>query len=184
MLNIVYEALVGILAFIPALVANPGAVIAGGKWRMDMGRNFIDGKRIFGDGKTFSGYAGGIAIGALAGFVSYTIMDHYSMFPFNPGYSYLLFASIILAWGSLTGDLLGSFLKRRLGMSKGQKGNIMDMWPFVIVAFLFSFIFTYPFFMSLYGDFIDIIIILILTPALHRSVNILAFRMKWKDVPW
>ncbi len=184
MLNIVYEALVGIFAFIPALAANPGAVIAGGKWRMDIGRNFIDGKRIFGDGKTVSGYLGGIAIGALAGFIAYMILDHYSLFPFDPGYPYLLFECIILAWGSLTGDLLGSFIKRRLGMSKGQKGNIMDMWPFVIVAFLFSFIFTYPFFMSLYGDFIDIIIILILTPALHRSVNILAYRMKWKDVPW
>lgn len=184
MLNTVYEILVGIVAFIPALAANPGAVLAGGKGRMDLGKNFIDGKRIFGDGKTVSGYIGGILLGTFFGFIVYIPLSYFSLFPYDPGYIYLLFASLVLSWGSLTGDLLGSFTKRRMGIEKGQKGNIIDMWPFVLVAFLFSFIFTPGFFLSLYGNFIDIILILILTPVLHRSVNIIAYRMKLKDVPW
>ena len=114
----------------------------------------------------------------------YIPLSYFSLFPYDPGYIYLLFACLILSWGSLTGDLLGSFTKRRMGIEKGQKGNIIDMWPFVLVAFLFSFIFTPAFFITLYGNFIDIILILILTPVLHRSVNIIAYRMKLKDVPW
>ena len=121
MLNTVYEILVGIAAFIPALAANPGAVLTGGKGRMDLGKNFIDGKRIFGDGKTVSGYLGGILVGAFFGFMVYVPLSYFSLFPDDPGYIYLLFACHILSWGSLTGDLLGSFTKRRMGIEKGQK---------------------------------------------------------------
>ena len=44
MQNLEFNILAGLFAFIPALVANPGAVITGGKGRMDFGRNFIDGR--------------------------------------------------------------------------------------------------------------------------------------------
>ena len=62
--------------------------------------------------------------------------------------------------------------------------RILWMWPFVIFAFLFLFLFSRSFFLSLYGNFIDIVIILVITPLLHRGVNILAYKMHRKDVPW
>jgi CDP-2,3-bis-(O-geranylgeranyl)-sn-glycerol synthase len=184
MQNLGFDLLAGLLAFIPALMANPGAVIAGGRGKMDFGRNFIDGRRIFGDGKSISGYVGGIAIGVVSGLIIYPVIAFIGLFPFKISIFTILLASFALSWGSLSGDLFGSFIKRRINMKRGQKGNLLDMWPFVIVAFLFSFLITRSFFIELYGNFIDIVIILVITPLLHRGVNILAYKMHRKDVPW
>jgi len=52
------------------------------------------------------------------------------------------------------------------------------------MSFLLLFIFARPFFMKFYGDFIAIVIILVITPPIHRGVNILAYKFKMKDVPW
>lgn len=184
MQNLAFEIILGIIAFIPALVANPGAVVTGGYGHMDFGKSLKDGNRIFGDGKTISGYIGGIFIGTVVGMIIYFVLNYYSLFPYSLGDISLILIPFALSWGSLTGDLIGSFIKRRLNMKSGQKGNLLDMWPFVIFAFLFSFAITTKFFIALYGNFIDIVLILVLTPLLHRGVNILAYRMKWKDVPW
>ncbi|MHC1590729.1 MAG: CDP-2,3-bis-(O-geranylgeranyl)-sn-glycerol synthase [Candidatus Helarchaeales archaeon] len=58
-----------ILTFAPAFVANAGMTIAGTIKRtshpIDFGKNFIDGQRLFGEGKTIEGFVGGIIIGIL-----------------------------------------------------------------------------------------------------------------------
>ena len=63
-----------ILAFwfiLPAYSANGLAVVFGKGSRLnkplDFGHNFIDKRRIFGDGKTFRGLIGGVAFGTLIG---------------------------------------------------------------------------------------------------------------------
>ena len=61
--DILVEIFQSIVFFIPAYAANPGAVIFGGHGIIDRGKNFIDGRRIFGDGKSWSGYFGGILSG-------------------------------------------------------------------------------------------------------------------------
>ncbi|MHB1440717.1 MAG: CDP-2,3-bis-(O-geranylgeranyl)-sn-glycerol synthase [Cuniculiplasma sp.] len=184
MQNLAFNLIAGLFAFIPALIANPAAVITGGRGKMDFGKNFIDGKRIFGDGKSISGYIGGIFIGFISGLIIYPILSYSGLLQFSPSIYAIMLASFALSWGSLTGDLAGSFIKRRIGMKRGAKGNLIDMWPFVIVAFLFLFLLEHGFFISLYGNFIDIVVILIITSLLHRGVNILAFKMHRKDVPW
>jgi CDP-diglyceride synthetase len=184
MQTLIFNIIGGLFAFIPALVANPGAVIAGGYGKIDGGKNFLDGNRILGDGKTISGYAGGIAIGAITGFIILEILNytHFAISGYTP--ETLIFVSILLAWGSLTGDMVGSFIKRRINMKRGQRGNLLDMWPFVIFAFIFLLLGETHFFFDLYGNFIDIVIIMAITPFLHRGVNILAYKMHRKDVPW
>ncbi|MCX8000837.1 MAG: CDP-archaeol synthase, partial [Leptospiraceae bacterium] len=49
---------------LPAYTPNNFAVILGGLKPMDFGKKFIDGHRILGDGKTFSGFFGG-ALGGI-----------------------------------------------------------------------------------------------------------------------
>ncbi|MGA2876843.1 MAG: CDP-archaeol synthase, partial [Nitrososphaerales archaeon] len=51
----------------PAYCANATPVLAGGGIKMDFGKNFMDGKRIFGNNKTFRGFFFGLAIGILVG---------------------------------------------------------------------------------------------------------------------
>jgi CDP-2,3-bis-(O-geranylgeranyl)-sn-glycerol synthase len=186
MVNVLYEIIQGIILFIPAFISNPGAVITGGIGKMDFGKNFMDGRRIFGDGKTISGFFGGSFIGILFGIVLFEIIFLTKALELNYGSN--IFEALIpiaaMSFGSLVGDLLGSFTKRRIGMKSGSKGNLLDQWPFVLSATLFLFIFSPSFFYAAYAYLIPIIVILILTPPLHRSVNILAFKLHRKDVPW
>jgi Putative integral membrane protein DUF46. len=86
--------------------------------------------------------------------------------------------------GSLLGDMAGSFIKRRIGIERGGKGSLLDQWPFVLMSFLLLFVFERHFFMLYYGDIVGLITILIITPPLHRAVNIIGYRMNKKDVPW
>ncbi len=60
---------ISLLTTSPAFFANGGMTFTGGGKPIDKGKNFIDGKRIFGDGKTWSGLIGGILSGIFIGFV-------------------------------------------------------------------------------------------------------------------
>ena len=54
---------------VPAYVPNPVAALCGGGTPIDFNRNYSDGRRILGDGKTYRGLVcgvlAGIAVGAL-----------------------------------------------------------------------------------------------------------------------
>ncbi|WP_337861213.1 CDP-2,3-bis-(O-geranylgeranyl)-sn-glycerol synthase [Ferroplasma sp.] len=185
MVNIILFSIYGIILFLPAFIANPGAVITGGHFIIDKGKTY-HGKRIFGDGKSWSGFIGGSLIGILSGIIIYYIVIALKI-PY-PDYGKTLIAAIFvlipMSFGSLAGDITGSFIKRRIGMKRGAKGSILDQWPFVMVSFLMVFIFARGFFMEIYGDLIPVAVILIITPPIHRGVNILAYKFKMKDVPW
>ena len=57
----IIQLIVEALKFIfPAYCANATPVLAGGGTRMDFGKNFYDGKRIFGNNKTFRGFFFGL----------------------------------------------------------------------------------------------------------------------------
>jgi CDP-2,3-bis-(O-geranylgeranyl)-sn-glycerol synthase len=184
--SIPIEILQSIIFFIPAYAANPGAVIFGGHGVIDGGRNFVDGRRILGDGKSWSGFLGGIFGGVLLGIVLYLLI-HYLVPGFgNFGSSLLtaIFPMIVMSAGSLTGDILGSFTKRRINIQRGQNASLLDQLPFVLMALLFLFIFSRGFFMTYYGNIVGALTVIILTPPLHRGINIIAYRIHMKDVPW
>ncbi len=187
MLNIPLSIIEAFILFIPGFVANPAAVITGGHYPMDGGRNFIDGKRIFGDGKTWSGYFGGSLLGVLSGLILtgiFLVSGASAYFSYGNSIFSILVALFAMSFGSLTGDVTGSFIKRRIGIQRGGKGSLLDQWPFVLVSFLFLFLFARSFFMTYYGNIVGALTILIVTPPLHRVVNIIGYRMKKKDVPW
>jgi CDP-2,3-bis-(O-geranylgeranyl)-sn-glycerol synthase len=183
------SALLGFWLFIPAYIANPSAVLFGGMGPMDFRRVGSDGNRLLGDGKTWSGLFGGtmaamfigviqLAIGAVAG------SDDYFGFGETPNAYWILF---LLAFGSLWGDILGSFIKRRLGKERGAKTYGLDQYDFIIGAFLFVAIFQWNW---LYASFIEgesiigLLTILAITPLLHKGMNVLGYKMGKKDVPW
>jgi CDP-2,3-bis-(O-geranylgeranyl)-sn-glycerol synthase len=186
-ITIILDIVYAFILFIPAFVANPAAVITGGHYPMDAGKNFPDGKRILGDGKTWTGYFGGSLAGVLIGFILagiFYISGFAGSLPYGRTFSEILVVLLAMSFGSLTGDVAGSFIKRRIGIQRGGKGALLDQWPFVLMSFLFLFIFARPFFMSYYGNIIGAVAILVITPPLHRGVNIIGFAMKKKDVPW
>ena len=157
----------------PAYCANAAPVLAGGGTRMDFGKNFIDGKRIFGNNKTFRGFffgwAIGIGVGLVEGFV----------FGFD---EVPILLSLLIPLGALLGDLTGAFIKRRLNIAPGGMLPIVDQINFVVGAVLFSLPLTL---INWQGLSLQLIVtVLLITPPIHLFTNYLAYKLHLKKNPW
>ena len=180
--------LVGGWVFVPALLPNSAAVVFGGGTPVDFGRSWR-GKRILGDGKTWRGFFGG----AFSGIVLGLIMIGAARLAGSPdlwGYGTVadgIGIVVCLAVGSLLGDMLGSFLKRRLGIERGMKAPILDQYDFVIGAFLVVTLFYPQWVWSTYVEgwhIAALVLLLALVWFLHRGVNIIGYRLGLKNEPW
>jgi CDP-2,3-bis-(O-geranylgeranyl)-sn-glycerol synthase len=161
--------LVEALKFIfPAYCANATPVLAGGGKRIDFGRNFVDGKRIFGNNKTFRGFFFGWGMGIGVGLAEGLVFG-FQNYP-------ILFA-LLIPLGALLGDLAGAFIKRRMGIAPGGLLPIIDQVDFVVGAVVFSI----P--LYLIGWEVAVSVLLI-TPPIHLFTNFLAYKMKLKKNPW
>lgn len=156
-------ALNAIIRFIPGAVANASPVIAchllNGKFStpIDFGIK-LSKHRLFGKTKTWRGLFAGVLAGGLTG---------------------LLFGNPIfgakLGLGAILGDLMGSFLKRRLNLESGSYGGLLDQIDFVVGALALTSSAWQPFEMA---------VLLLIASPIHRSMNFLAYKLKMKDVPW
>ena len=165
---------------LPAYFPNPVAALCGGGTPVDMGRNFFDGKRIFGNGKTYRGLITGIAAGIAIGLFQMWLSGIYGWenLPLHT------FTSItLLSAGALLGDLIKSFFKRRFGKERGAKWPIADQYDLVAGAFLLLLVLD-PAWLFANVTIPVFILILVLTPILHRVVNIIGYHIKVKEVPW
>jgi len=149
----------------PAYCANAVPVIVGGGQPLDLGKNFFDGKPIFGKNKTLRGFFFGLAIGVMVGLVEIILFD------------YPLLFSVLSPFGALMGDLAGAFLKRRLGIAPGGLLPIIDQIDFAIGAILFSLPLT-----MIYWELA--IAVIIITAPIHLLTNFLAYKLKLKNNPW
>ncbi len=150
----------------PAYCANAAPVLVGGGRAMDFGKNFVDGKRVLGNNKTFRGFFFGLAIGVAVGLVEWMLFEDY---PF-------LF-SLFTPFGALLGDLAAAFLKRRLGIAPGGFFPIVDQVDFVVGAIVFAL----PLAM-VYWELAAAA--LVITPPIHLLTNIGAYKLKLKKIPW
>lgn len=149
----------------PAYCANAAPVLGGGGKTIDFGKNFVDGKRIFGDHKTFRGFFVGLAVGVAIGVMEYLF------------FGYPLLFAVLTPLGALLGDLAGAFLKRRLNMAPGTLLPIVDQIDFVIGALVFSLpIVTISWQLAL--------TVLLITPPIHLFTNFVAYKLKLKKNPW
>jgi CDP-2,3-bis-(O-geranylgeranyl)-sn-glycerol synthase len=149
----------------PAYCANAVPVLAGGGLAMDFGRNFVDGKRVFGANKTFRGFFFGLAVGIAVGLVEWMVFD------------YPLLFSLFTPLGALLGDLMAAFLKRRLGIVPGGLFPVVDQVDFVVGAIVFAL----PLGM-VYWELA--VATLLVTPPIHLLTNIGAYKLKLKKNPW
>jgi CDP-2,3-bis-(O-geranylgeranyl)-sn-glycerol synthase len=180
----------GLWVMVPALVPNPGAVIFGGGRPVDLGKEWRGG-RILGDGKTWRGLIGGICFGVMIGCFQIIGESNYSYL--LPGFIGLgpmpgaLGAVVTLAIGSLLGDMGGAFIKRRRGMSRGQKAPILDQFDSIAGALLLTLLLFPDWTMRTFvqGDaWISLVAVIVAAPLLHRSVNIIGYKAGLKREPW
>jgi len=164
----IIELIIEALKFIfPAYCANAIPVITGGGYPIDFGKKFFDGKPILGKNKTFQGFFSGLIIGTTVGLVE------------SAFFGYHLFFGLLLSLGALFGDLIGAFVKRRLGLAPGELLPVIDQIDFILGAILFSFLISPP---NKSGELI--LAVLIITPPIHLLTNFAAYKLGLKNNPW
>lgn len=128
---------------------------------IDFGLKY-QGKRIFGQNKTWRGLFFGCLIGILTAILQARGMQ----------------IGIILGFGALLGDLIGSFIKRRLNFPPGQPNILLDQTPYVLIPIL-----LYALFLDYPLNIGQTIFLILFSLWIHRASNILYFKMGLKDVP-
>ena len=189
-LSLVECCLIVLWIMMPAYLANTIAVLTGGKYPIDQGRTLADGNRILGDGKTWSGLIGGTLGGILVGYMQLNFGNSFieliignspkDLWGESP---FVIF--FLLSFGALFGDMSASFFKRRSNLNRGDKSPVLDMFDFVGMALILSLLFGNGWLQSWLFDGIGpLITLLLLTPILHRGVNIIGFKIGVKNEPW
>lgn len=187
-MDVTVAILQGVWLIFPAYVAGPGAVLLGGGRPMDGGRMHKDGRRYLGDGKTWRGLVGGVSFGFIIGLLQ-DFANQFSEWPEMSfgSYPYNVLVIFLLPFGALMGDMIGSYIKRRKGIERGQKAPVLDQYDFLIFAVILVAVLQWPWFFEHYLDsfaILGLITIIVLTPVLHRITNIIGHRMGKKEVPW
>ena len=147
--------------YLPAYFANGMPIVFGGGLPIDFYKKWPDGRRIFGDGKTFRGLLFGIGIGTLAiGLIQNNVA-----------------LAFFMSVGAMAGDLIKSFAKRRLGYKDGEKFFPWDQIDFLFGATILSSLIQLP-------PLKFVIVIFILSPIIHLLANKGSYVLGLKKVSW
>ncbi|MDR0911479.1 MAG: CDP-2,3-bis-(O-geranylgeranyl)-sn-glycerol synthase [Methanobrevibacter sp.] len=169
--------------FLPAYISNLSGLVFGGGKPIDFGKNFFDKRRIIGDGVTWKGLIYGVIISTLVGGLQgYAYINFFigTFIADMPGFMITnilngLIIGFLLGLGALGGDAVGSFIKRRLNISRGKPAPILDQLDFFIGAVILVSI-------VLNVDANIIVTGAIITLVLHLITNTIAYLLKIKSV--
>ena len=180
-------------------------------YRIDGGKKLGDGNRILGDGKTWNGMIGGTLGGGIIGTIlhyfskgnsveSAPLLDPLASYGTNSAelsdaWFYLGDGSItafsmgcILGLGCMIGDSVGSFFKRRVGHKRegnvSSESPLLDTLPFAVSTFLFGQFLLSPSIVGSSDLLFGMVILLFLTPIMHRAFNVLGYNLGLKSVPY
>lgn len=147
--------------YLPAYLANAAPVILNGGGPLDRGRTWIDGEPLFGDHKTVRGTISGLVVGIIAGFIL--------MMPLR---------GVLLSVGAIGGDIIVSFIKRRLKLQPGAMFPVADQMGFIVFAVLLvSLVQPSP-------PWERAVAILVATLPIHYMTNVFAWALRLKSDPW
>ncbi len=158
-----------ILVLLPALAANGAPVLLRYKGTpIDRGLVLRDGRPLLGPGKTWEG----LIIGFLYGSTVALFLAALTCSPI------IFYGGVLAALGALLGDMLGAFIKRRIGLERGAPAPVLDQLDFYSGALY-----------MLYSAHLVLNpwVILGFAPvvmALHRATNTAAHKLRLKPVPW
>jgi CDP-2,3-bis-(O-geranylgeranyl)-sn-glycerol synthase len=176
---------------LPALIANATATIPRGRGPpMDFGRRWpSDGRRILGTSKSWSGFWFGalfaMPFGLLEAWLILIAPPDLAIVPqFGPTVLAAVPVVFLLAAGAMTGDALGSFVKRRLGRESGARTLLLDQLPFVLVPIAVGLVAFPAVFWTTFDSVSAIAWLLVFTLGLHAAFNYVGYWAGLKKVPW
>ena len=161
----------------PAYAANAFPPLVGGKRPLDFGKR-LGKNRIFGDGKTWEGTFFGIVFGVFFGILQIVVQSRSDV---PTEFSFLMKMNltlvVLIAVGAIIGDIIGAFIKRRLGIPRGAPLLPLDQLDFLMGAIVFASFVTTMWLES-------IIFLFIVTPLIHWLANLIGYRYRVKREPW
>lgn len=166
--------------FLPAGLANMSPVFANkipwlNQWKtpMDFGKSW-DGKRVFGDNKTWRGLIFGILIGSVVGY----LIKRYAYDSSWPSYLSNMGALLgaFMGAGALIGDTVESLFKRHRGIGPGKSWFPFDQTDYIVGGLLFA----YPIAMPPVGVMLAV---LALYFGLHIATAYIGYLLGLKDKP-
>jgi len=175
----------------PAYSASAIATLPRGRGPpMDFGAiSKRDGRRLLGPSKTWSGFVaggfGGMAIALLEAWLILAAPPNLKLVPtLAPTLWAAVPVAVILSFGAMAGDALGSFVKRRIGHESGSRAILLDQLPFVLVPIALGFAFYPGVFVPVFGNLWGVFWLLVLTLGLHTLFNWIGYKAGLKRVPW
>jgi len=177
MVSWIYEVAYALFFIFPAYAANAIPVLFGGGLAIDGDRKLWDGKPIFGSHKTVRGFVAGVIAGTLTGAAQTVVLQSIAPSVFSPPYDFSVLLGFLISFGALAGDLVHSFVKRRIGLKEGSSLPVADQLDFVVGAVLFSALASPP-------PLLTIALILVITLPTHLLTNLVAYVIRIKKTPW
>ncbi|MGA7476729.1 MAG: CDP-archaeol synthase [Thermoplasmata archaeon] len=175
----------------PAYIANALATLPRGRGPpMDFGRVWRrDGRRVLGPSKTWFGFlVGGFAaipFGLIEAGLILAAPPPWKLVPtLAPNLFAAVFVVALLTFGAMTGDALGSFIKRRLGRESGSRAILLDQLPFVLVPIGLGFVLFPSVFLPVFISGWAVFWLLVVTLGLHTLFNWIGYKVGLKKVPW
>jgi len=178
----IYTLVEAVWIILPAYAANGLTPLIGKFLKthpIDSGRT-LKGNPLFGKGKSWEGLAFGSIVGIIIALVQ---MWAYPYLPWSLSEVELTIVSMgpvlgfLLGFGALIGDLVGSFIKRRLNLKRGRPAPLLDQDDFVLGSLGFAAL-------AVMVKWEWVVLLAIITPILHFIASIIGYLLKVKKEPW
>ena len=160
--------------FLPAYFANMAPVLVRKIkfcdkpiWEKKLGKN-----------KTWRGLIAGTLTGGLVFFIQKIIYNlSFTSFSLINYSNFSLALGFLLGFGALIGDSTKSYYKRKAEIPAGKPWPVFDQLDFVIGGITASFFIFVP-------PAEVLLVLLLLSPALHVIVNLIAYYLGIREVKW
>lgn len=171
-----------IYVMMPAYFANMAPVIC--RFILPQLDKPLDGNKklgkqtIFGSHKTYRGIVVGIVFAIIISFLQYLAQQLHLIEPLQIiSYEKWLLIGFLMGLGAMLGDLIESFIKRRMNIKPGKFLRPWDQIDFVIGALIFTYALFKP-------GVLKIGIIILISFVLHVLINHSAFYLKLRKQKW
>ena len=157
------------LILLPAIIANMTPVLLGRIRKFSRPMN----EEIFGKNKTWRGFLGGI----FAGTLSYPLLLETNFIHVAQNANFIFLLGFLLSFGALTGDLVKSYFKRKIGKKEGEGWVPWDQIDYVLGAIIATY-FIYDY------SFKNIVLMLIIGGIMSALAHRFAYLIKIINTKW
>ncbi|MBN2330611.1 MAG: CDP-2,3-bis-(O-geranylgeranyl)-sn-glycerol synthase [Candidatus Aenigmarchaeota archaeon] len=176
----IYVLVEAVWLVLPIYAANGLVPLIKGKRPLDLGKSMGDGRRILGPGKTIEGFLAGCFFGMLIAVVEQLAFPYLPWALSEVPLTIIAMSpalGLLLGFGAMAGDSVGSFMKRRLGLKRGRPAPLLDQLDFLIGSLLIASL-------AITVKLEWFVILIVMTPIIHWTASAIGYVLKVKKEPW